>query len=215
MWKWQKRSVWADPRFQLKYTAGIVVVAAAILVVLGALYVRTLAEQRRLVGVNRVCLGLAREGASPEDAEFDADLASRLEQADTRNTLLLVGAAALLVTALAVLGVRLTYHVVGPARAVSGMLWRMSEGHMMPPRHLRGGDEFEFLEDDLGKLQEALAREAAEDCARLSEAAAALRAGGGPAAADAVAAIEARIATKRERYRLGPGPGFAIPASGT
>ncbi|MBM4395795.1 MAG: hypothetical protein FJ087_08905 [Deltaproteobacteria bacterium] len=183
---------WVEVGFQLKYTALIVGVAVALVAVLGTLYLRTRAEQTRLMGVNRLCLGVGTAGDAI-DREFDAELSSRLEESDLRVTLGLVAAAVVLVAALAFVGIRLTFHVVGPARAVSGMLWNMSEGHFVPIRKLRKGDEFGFLEDDLRTLQESLAREALADAALMQDAADAVGAarGAGDPLADRLAAAAA------------------------
>ena len=191
-----KRGVLADARFQLKYTVMIVAASVALLAAVGALYVRTLAEQRQLVGINRICLGQPPAVATDADREFDAEVATRLEAADTRSTLLLAVAAALLVTAVAAMALRLTFHIVGPARAVSAMLRRIAAGDLPAPRHLRRADEFRFLETDLEHLVDTLARDGAADAALLGEAAAALRASGRPDAEDLAQRLEQRAATR-------------------
>ena len=90
--------------------------------------------------VDNLCLGAGGSEPAAEDREFDAQLMSRLEEEDARSTLYLALAAGALVILLAALAVRLTFHVAGPARAVSTMLKHMAEGDPDPVRHLRRGE---------------------------------------------------------------------------
>lgn len=201
--EWKRRRMVVDARFQAVYTAVIVGVAAVILAVLGSLYVRTLGEQRRLVGINRICPGQAAAAGDGLDAEFDRDIRDRLERDDTARTLVLVGIAAVLVTALAYLGLRLTFHVAGPARAVSVILKGMAEGRLDFDRHLRKGDQFRFLLEDLLHLREALVREAGGDAALLDEVAHALgRSDLPPSDRDALVR-RVQEAAENKRNRLG------------
>lgn len=170
----KRRRLVVDARFQAVYTAVIVGVAALILAVLGSLYVRTLGEQRRLVGINRICPEQGARDRDALDAEFDQDLRDRLERDDTVRVLAMVGVAMVLVVALAYLGLRLTFRVAGPARAVSQILKEMAEGRLDSARHLRKGDQFRFLDEDLLRLMALLVKEAREDAVLLDEVAAAL-----------------------------------------
>lgn len=187
-----------DARFQVAWVALVVGVAVLLLVTLGSLYLHTKAESRRLVGINALSNGGSPAGAVADDAEFDAALADRLEQEDAGKAAWLAGGAAVLVVALVYLSLRLTFHVAGPARAVSTMLKRLAEGDPDPVRHLRRGDQLKFLEDDVRALASALSREAAADAEVLEEAAGILsdRPGAGR---DLAARLRALAAQKRER----------------
>lgn len=203
--EWKRRRMVVDARFQVVYTAVIVGVAAVILAGLGILYVRTLGEQRRLVGINRICPGQATATGDALDAEFDRDIRDRLERDDTARTLVLVGIDAILVTALAYLGLRLTFRVAGPAKAVSVILKGIAEGRLDFDRHLRKGDQFRFLEEDLLRVREALRKEAGADAALLDEVAHALgRADLPPSDCDALVR-RVQEAAKNKRNRLGSG----------
>ena len=178
-----RRNWWVDTKFQVTWVAGVVGLAATLLIVLGGLYLNTLSEQRRLMGVNRLAQATqaVEVAEAMDDAEFDRDLQARLEEEDARSTLWLALSAALLVVMLAAIAVRLTFHVAGPARAVSTMLKHLAEGDPDPVRHLRKGDQFRFLGEDMRRLNEALSRRREADAALMREAAQALEAGTGPA----------------------------------
>jgi hypothetical protein len=194
-----RRRLLVDARFQVTWVAGVIGIATALLIVLGGLYLSSLSEQRRLVGVNRLCLGAGTGEVAAEDREFDAELVSRLEEEDTRSTLILALSAAALVVLLAALAVRLTFHVAGPAKAVSAMLHHMTEGDPEPIRHLRRGDQFGFLEADVRHLHERLGRQAQADGELLEEAAAMLdeRPGAGRHLADR---LRERAVALRKRF---------------
>ena len=194
------RSHWmVDARFQATWVAGVVGIATALLLVLGGLYLNTLSEQRRLMGVDNLCLGAGGSEPAAEDREFDAQLMSRLEEEDARSTLYLALSAGALVILLAALAVRLTFHVAGPARAVSTMLKHMAEGDPDPVRHLRRGDQFGFLVADVERLRQAMGRQFEADADLLEEAAKAIedRPGHG---ADLARRLRERAARQRDRF---------------
>ncbi len=203
--EWRRRRVLVDARFRAVCTAILVGMAAVILAALGSLYVRTLGEQRRLVGINRICPGVGAGSPDALDAEFDRDIRDRLERDDTARILLLVGIAAVLVTALAYVGLRLTFRVAGPARAVSGILREMAEGRLDFDRHLRRGDQFRFLEEDLLRLRDTLVREAGEDAALLDDVARALtRTDMPPSEREAIVLRVREVATRKARRCKAP-----------
>lgn len=171
----KRKRIWVDFRFQATYTLVIVGVAVGILAALGTLYVKTLSDQRKLMGVDQICLNENQAEIDPRTAEFDADLDSRLRNEDIRSVLFLVGAAAVLVAALAFVGIRLTFRVAGPARALSKTLRHLAEGHLEDPRKLRKGDHFRFLERDIRSIHESMKRDAEEDAELLNLAAEGLR----------------------------------------
>jgi len=187
----KRRRIWLDPGLQARFTALIVGSVLGVLLVLGALYTQTLEEQRQLVGINRTC---AHQALDDQDAEFESDLQDRLKTSDNRQLLVLVGGATALLLGLGWLGVRLTFHVVGPARAVSRALREMANGKFPPIRPLRKGDELRWLEDDLAAVREKLEGEAVSEAGLLEDAAAALGPGD---LADRLGDLARR---KRERF---------------
>lgn len=192
---WKRRRVWLEPGLQARYTAMIVGSVLGVLLVLGTLYVTTLQEQRALVGINRTCAGTAAP-RDALDAEFEADLQGRMAETDHRQLLVLLAGATALLLGLAYMGVRMTFHVVGPARAVSVALRQMAAGRFPPIRPLRKGDELRFLEDDLAALRETLAAGAQEDADLLDAAAAAVGAG------ELGTRLAEAARTKRQRFEL-------------
>lgn len=198
----KRKQIWVDVRFQATYTLIIVGVAVALLAVLGTLYVRTLAEQRELMGVDRICLGAVPVSPNSSAAEFDEDLERRLREEDLRTVLFLVGGAGLLVIALAILGIRLTFRVAGPARALSRSLRHLAEGRLEVPRKLRKGDHFQFLERDVKAIHGAMKRDAEEDAELMTRAAEALQAQDTPRETrlDLADRLAGRAQNKSERF---------------
>lgn len=167
--RYQRKRIWVNPGFQARYTATIVAVAVAVLAVLGTLYVRTLDEQTRLMGTLRD--GGTALSAGTADEDFTRDLQDRTRETEDRPRVIgLFAVAALLVVALAYVGIRMTFRAAGPVFAVSRMLRNMAMGQYGAVRPLRQGDEFRFLGEDVAALRDSLRREAHGDIALLGRA---------------------------------------------
>ncbi len=166
--QYKRRKIWVNAGFQGRYTAMIVAVAVAILAVLGTLYVRTLEEQTRLMGLS----GAADEVLDRTAArDFTEELRDETRKSVDRPRVVgLFAVAALLVVALAYVGIRMTFRAAGPVFAVSRMLRNMAMGQFGAIRPLRKGDEFRFLGEDVQALQDSLRREAHADIALLERA---------------------------------------------
>ncbi len=159
---YRRRRIWVNAQFQLKYTLLVAGVAAAILAVLSIIYASALADQNRLLGVSQV----AKAGAGYADesaAEFDAEQKAMAQEGDTHRLTYLIVIAVGLVGLLGYVGVRVTFRAAGPAFAVSQMLKTMASGNFTSSRKLRDGDDFRFLEDDMGALRDSLKAAAAGD----------------------------------------------------
>lgn len=159
---YKRRRIWINASFQARYTAIIVGVALSILAALGFLYLNTLGEQQRLMGVNQ---GQQDDPVilDSDDEEFNRDLADEVGTDNLKRTLILAVIAALMVAALAYFSVRLTFRAAGPVFAVSQMLKSLASGNYRSVRKLRKGDEFLFLQDDVFALKEALAEQSEAD----------------------------------------------------
>lgn len=168
--RYKRRKIWINAGFQARYTAMIVAVAVAILSVLGYLYVRTLDEQTRLLGTIQIGEEAAG-GAGIAGEDFDRELRDKTRETEDRPRVVgLFGVAALLVVALAYVGIRMTFRAAGPVFAVSRMLRAMAMGQFGAIRPLRQGDEFRFLGEDVAALRDSLRREAHGDLALLERA---------------------------------------------
>jgi methyl-accepting chemotaxis protein len=156
------RNYLLDSRFQLKYSAVLVIVAIAISLLMGGvLYSTTRAvfdessaaveESRKVSEVSRMNV---REFApdSPElMAEFNKEVVAHDKAfADTQALLLrrqqvmiisLVGGLALMVVAIGLLGIYFTHKVAGPVFKMKKLLKRVGEGHLHFDGKLRKGDE--------------------------------------------------------------------------
>ncbi len=215
--RYKRRKVWVNAGFQARYTAMIVAVAVAILAVLGTLYVRTLEEQTRLMGTIRVGEE-APGGAGIPGEDFNRELQDKARETEDRPRVLgLFGVAALLVVALAYVGIRMTFRAAGPVFAVSRMLRNMAMGQFAAIRPLRKGDEFRFLGEDVAALRDSLRREAHGDITLLERAVETLSSLPPPEGAADRALVselvgELREAARGKEERFGRGAGG--PAAG-
>ena len=221
---YRRRRIWVNSHFQMKYTALVAGVAAAILALLGIIYGSALADQNRLLGVSQV----AKAGSAYADdsaTEFDAEQKAMAQEGDSHRLLYLVIIAVGLVGLLGYVGVRVTFRAAGPAYAVSQMLKTMASGNFTSARRLRDGDDFRFLEDDVGALRASLKAAAAGDVELMGRAIELLKIlgkpeGTGPSLVDDVGAVLTRnrvselvadLAVTRDdlvhRYGLGQGAG--------
>lgn len=161
--RYKRKRIWINAGFQARYTAMIVAVSVAILSVLGYLYVRTLEEQTRLMGIGQM-VGPAGIGSEATARDFDEELREKArETQDLPRVIRLLGLAFILVLVLAYVGIRMTFRAAGPVYAVSRMLRNMAMGQFGTIRPLRKGDEFRFLGEDVAALRDSLRREAQGD----------------------------------------------------
>jgi len=200
--QYKRRKIWINASFQARFTAIIVGVAVAILVALGALYINTLNEQGRLMGVSRAQQVQTGE-MDPDDAEFNRDLSGEVQSDNFKRTLVLAVIAALLVAALVYFSVRMTFRAAGPVFAVSQMIKSMAAGNFRTIRPLREKDEFRFLQDDIYLLRDSLSGAAKSDVGLLNRCAAALESPGDEAAKEGLAAdIVEAIRSREETFNL-------------
>jgi len=156
------RNYLLDSRFQLKYSAVLVIVAIAISAVMGVVLYKTtravvdessaaVEESRKVSEVSRMNV---REFApdSPElMAEFNNEVLAHDKAFVDRQAMLLqqqqmmlkslVGGLALMVVAIGLLGIYFTHKVAGPVFKMKKLLKRVGEGHLQFDAKLRKGDE--------------------------------------------------------------------------
>ena len=163
-----------DRRFQFKYTAIIVLVAAAVSTVLGAFLWRSYTESNQII----------------ELASLSPGIGDQLNAEDTRTVFRLC--VAFLVAEVGVfglLGLVITHRVAGPVFVIHRHLVTLAEGAFPRLRTLRAGDEFQSTFEALHSVVDQLRRREQIDLDRLK---------GLLEAAQAKSIGEADIATLRE-----------------
>lgn len=175
-----------DSRFQLKYTGFIVVVAVAIAAPLGVFLWRTsekvVQESQKVVEESRkvsevVSLQISKDpiyGSDPELAKaFGAESSGAAEKVEAQQKALangqrtmmqvLVGALALMVLLIGLLGIYFTHKVAGPIYKMKMLLRQVGEGKLTFYGKLRKGDElqdfFETFSVMVEKIKERQKRE--------------------------------------------------------
>lgn len=140
------RHLLLEPRFQLKYTAMIVGIAAVICAILGVFLIGKVRENSRMLAL---------------DETFAAELAGQ----DTQVIAALVGGLLVYLVVLAILSIMVTHRMAGPIFVMRRYLRELAGGGLPRVRALRKGDEFSDLLDDfiltIDALEERTTRELA------------------------------------------------------
>ncbi len=156
------RNYLLDSRFQLKYSAVMVLVAIAISGVMGAVLYSTtqrvvvessalLEESKKVSEVSRMNI---RDFASDSPellSEFNREVVTHDKAMADQQALLisrqqrmiesLVGGLAMMVVLIGLLGIYFTHKVAGPVFKMKKLLKRVGEGHLQVDARLRKGDE--------------------------------------------------------------------------
>lgn len=147
------RNYLLDGRFQLRYTALVVVSCLAIFLVLGYLYQK---EYRTTQKLAEISAGLPGGGQDEFTAGFEAELEKEMDRRSLVVAGVLLGAVAVLVVCLALISIVVTHKAAGPVFAITKFVHRIREGDLSLPRPLRKGDHFEYLYKELVLLVESL-----------------------------------------------------------
>jgi nitrogen fixation/metabolism regulation signal transduction histidine kinase len=200
------RNYLIDSRFQLKYTGMILGVAIVISAVLGIFLWETsgevvqesqkVVEQSKKVsdvvqmsikddpvyGVNPDLAQAFNSAASEQDKKIMAQQAALVRQQHTMlNTL--VGALAVMVFLLGVLGILITHRVAGPIYKMKLLLRQVTNGKLKVGARLRKGDELHDFFDVFAQMVESLRERQLREIEQLDHAIEAAKAGGAGAAA--------------------------------
>lgn len=175
-----------DSRFQLKYTGFIVAVAIAIAAPLGVFLWRTsekvVAESQKVVEESKkvsevVALQISKDpiyGSDPELAKaFGSESTNAADKVQAQQKALageqrtmmrvLVGALALMVLLIGVLGIYFTHKVAGPIYKMKLLLTQVGEGKLTFYGKLRKGDELQdFFETFATMVEKIKARQLRE-----------------------------------------------------
>jgi len=177
-----------DRAFQFKYTAIILLVAAATSTVLGFFLLKAYREMNEVIGLAAI---------SPEIGEkLDADDAKKVFSI---IVLSLVGEVAIL----GVLGLIITHRVCGPIFVITRHFGTMLDGRYPALRPLRAGDEFAPMFELFKQLVDKQRDRDAAEVSKLNKAMAAAREKG--VDAEAVAILQTLI--DERSARLGPSTG--------
>jgi methyl-accepting chemotaxis protein len=204
------RNYLLDSRFQLKYSAVLVIVAIAISAVMGVVLYKTtravvdessaaVEESRKVSEVSRMNV---REFApdSPElMAEFNNEVLAHDKAFVDRQAMLLqqqqmmlkslVGGLALMVVAIGLLGIYFTHKVAGPVFKMKKLLKRVGEGHLQFDAKLRKGDELVDFFDAFTQMVSGLREMETSQLADVDAAIHALDSGSRQDAASALARV--------------------------
>lgn len=145
------RHMLLEPRFQLKYTAMIVGIAAVICAILGVFLITKVRENSRMLAL---------------DETFAAELA----QQDAQVIAALVGGLLLFLVVLFVLSIFVTHRMAGPIFVMRRYLRELAGGGLPRIRALRKGDEFSDLLDDFIMTIDALEERTTKELAVLKRA---------------------------------------------
>lgn len=149
-----------DKRFQLKYTAFIIVVSLAIFAVMGWFYLRERKQNSEMLEVNQIMrLNLPDEsgGMPPFDAaDFTQTVAAENQARDRQTTYLMAGVLVVLILLLAAGGIYVTHKVAGPLFALRKFMDSVKKGDWDAVRPFRKGDEFVALADAFRDLADAI-----------------------------------------------------------
>jgi methyl-accepting chemotaxis protein len=171
------RNYLLDSRFQLKYSAVLVIVAIAISAVMGAvLYSTTRAvvdessaaveESRKVSEVSRMNVREFAPDSPDLMAEFNNEVVAHDKAFADRQAMLLqrqqamlkslVGGLALMVVAIGLLGIYFTHKVAGPVFKMKKLLKRVGEGHLQVDARRRKGDELVDFFDSFTQMVSGL-----------------------------------------------------------
>jgi hypothetical protein len=141
-----------DRKFQFKYTAIIVAIAAVVSTVLGYLLLRSYWEMNEVIDL----------------ASLSPEVNDKLNSDDARKVFKITIAFLVVeVGGLGIMGLLITHRVVGPVFVLHRHLSTLLEGKFPNPRPLRQGDEFRETFETFTALIESLKKREAEDVGTL------------------------------------------------
>ena len=160
-----------DRRFQLKYTAMVVVVTVSVASVLGFAAYRFSKQQSDVLA--------AQIAANPDlDSETAADLERFARQEDEKVRNAIVAGVLLLTIALGITGILVTHRVVGPAYRMRRLFEGIGAGKLEITTGIRKGDELQDLYRSFADMVESLRDQRSEEIAQLEETLASMEAAG-------------------------------------
>lgn len=154
-----------DRRFQFKYTAIILAIAAVVSTVLGYFLLQSYMEMNEVIDL----------------ASLSPEVNDKLNSDDARKVFLITLIFLVVeVLGLGVMGLLITHRVCGPIFVLDRHLRTMLEGKYPNPRPLRAGDEFGDTFEAFRALIDGLKKRDADEIEKLKAALAAAKARGVP-----------------------------------
>lgn len=184
------RNFLLDRKYQLRYTAIMVLLTALLMTGLGVIWYGQMREASKIIEVR------ALASMTEEEAQV---LGDEMRLQDRHRLLALVGVGALLVLVVTGYGIVLTHKVAGPLYKISLYMAKVRDGDLGPIGGIRKGDHLHAFFSSFQEMHEALREDRQRDVERLDGAIAELGADEGRAGA-----IEAlRVLTEEKRRSLG------------
>jgi HAMP domain-containing protein len=174
----RRRTFLIDRKFQLKYTAVIVLVGVLVSALLGFFIYRLNLENRELL-------------------EIDAEMMAQVELIDSYTMYYLVGFVVVMALFLFIWGIFITHRVAGPIFIISRYLRELSEGQAPKTRPLRKGDELKQFFETFSGMCQYLKDNNAEEATQLEKSAAQVREKGGEELKSVARALEELAAKKK------------------
>lgn len=157
------RNYLLDPRFQLKYTGMVVVVAVVVAVVLGYFAYDYSRGQTEAMSITMAM--------QPDlDPEVAADLEGWAEAQDRGVLMKIVAGIFILALVLFVTGILVTHKLVGPAYKLKLLFGNIEKGKLKLSGRLRKGDELQDVFLAFAAMVEALRENQAREIAELDAA---------------------------------------------
>lgn len=157
------RNYLLDPRFQLKYTGMVVVVAVVVAVVLGYFAYDYSRGQTEAMSITMAM--------QPDlDPEVAADLEGWAEAQDRGVLMKIVAGIFILALVLFITGILVTHKLVGPAYKLKLLFGNIEKGKLKLSGRLRKGDELQDVFLAFAAMVEALRENQAREIAELDAA---------------------------------------------
>jgi methyl-accepting chemotaxis protein len=197
-----RRHYLIDLRFQLKYTALIVVFGGTIMGLYGGAVWREVRNNSELLEGRQIAASLGING--PGGATL-GDLHDAVAVTDQRMLLVILGTSLVVMAGLGLCGVLLTHRVAGPILVLGRYTRALGDGTFPKIRALRKGDELQAYFDTFKETVERLRERQQKELEALDRAVAQLGKAAGTETSQALELLSSLAKQKRESLEAKPG----------
>jgi methyl-accepting chemotaxis protein len=190
-----RRHYLIDLKFQLKYTALIVVFGGVIMGLYGGAVWREVRNNSELLEGRQIAASLGMAGSGTNTL---GDLHDAVALTDQRMLFVILGSAIIVMAGLGLCGVLLTHRVAGPILVLSRYTRALGDGTFPKIRALRKGDELQAYFDTFKETVEKLRQRQQKDLEALDTAVAQLGKSQGGETNEARETLAALAKQKRE-----------------